>query len=77
MTIVISDSAIIFLVFIIGMVVGVFFCWVLMNDKAEFEANRRSEYNFELLKLELDYAVAKREMEKSINKPPKPLHPKR
>ena len=74
MTIVISDNAVIFLVFIIGMVVGAFFCWVLINSKAEFDADRRSEHDFELLKLKLDYAVAKHEMEKNANKPPKPLH---
>ena len=45
-----------------------------MNNKAELEADRRNEYNLELWKLRLDCAVAKREMEERINKPPKPPH---
>ena len=73
MTIVISDSTIMFLVFATGIAIGVVFCWILMNCKAKFEADKLSEYNYELLKLKLDYAVAKREMEKT-NKPPKPLY---
>lgn len=74
MTIVLSNNAIMFLVFIIGMAIGAIFCWLLMRSKAEFEADILSEYNYDLLKLKLDYALAKHEMEKGINKPPKPPH---